>query len=113
MSEKTPLIVNFEKLLNTPRDNALLHYALGNEWLKQGDADSAIIHLREAVQRDPDFSAAWKALGKALVTAHRQEDAQSAYRDGIAAAERKGDIQAAKEMKVFLKRLEKSPPQPG
>ena len=37
-------------------------------------------------------------------------DAMDAYRRGIAAAEAKGDKQAAKEMTVFLRRLEKSPP---
>jgi len=44
-------------------------------------------------------------LGKALAAAARPAEAQEAYRQGIAAAERKGDVQAAKEMKVFLKRL--------
>ena len=32
----------------------------------------------------------------------------AAYREGIAVAEAKGDIQAAKEMKVFARRLERA-----
>ena len=36
------------------------------------------------------------------------EYAKAAYRDGIAAAEARGDLQAVKEMRVFLKRLERS-----
>jgi hypothetical protein len=34
--------------------------------------------------------------------------ARDAYLSGIGAAEQKGDVQAAKEMKVFLKRAEKA-----
>lgn len=35
-------------------------------------------------------------------------DALAAYQEGIAVAEARGDIQAAKEMKVFAKRAEKA-----
>ena len=103
-----PLIPSLEKLIGTARDGALLRYSLGNEYLKAGDASRAIEHLREAVRRDPDYSAAWKLLGKALAQAGDAAGAAAAYRDGIAVAERKGDKQAAKEMTVFLRRLEKS-----
>ena len=51
----------------------------------------------------PGYSAAWKLLGKALVTAEPAQAAQ-AWRSGIAAAEAKGDKQAAREMQVFLRR---------
>jgi hypothetical protein len=36
-----------------------------------------------------------------------ETDALAAYRDGIAAAERRGDKQALKEMEVFSRRLAK------
>ena len=104
----TPALANLLKLLGGPRDGALLRYSLGNELLKAGDAAQAVVHLREAVQRDPGYSAAWKLLGKALADDGRIEEALAAYRRGIAVAEKKGDVQAAKEMKVFARRLEKS-----
>ena len=56
-----------------------------------------------------DTKAAWKALGKALVAAGDPAGALTAYERGIAVAEAKGDIQAAREMKVFAKRLLKTP----
>ena len=59
-----------------------------------------------AVQHDPGYSAAWKILGKALTEIGDNEAAGAAYQKGIKIAEVKGDIQAAKEMKVFLKRLQ-------
>lgn len=103
-------IANLEKLLDSPRDGPLLRYSLGNEYLKAGEPARAAAYLRQAVERDPRQSAAWKLLGKALVEAGEPAAAMSAYREGITVAEGRGDIQAAREMKVFLKRLEKTPP---
>ena len=102
-----PLVANLEKLLGTPRDGALLRYSLGLEYLKIGDAEKAAGYLREAVARDPGYSAAWRALGKALETAAQPAEALQAYRSGIAAAQKKGDKQAEKEMTVFARRIEK------
>ncbi len=102
------LIDNFEKMLAGGQDNTLLRYSLGTEYLKAGDARAAVLHLRRAVQHDPDYSAAWKMLGKALTEAGDGAAAGEAYTTGIEVAERKGDKQAAKEMRVFLKRLQKA-----
>ncbi len=102
----TPL-ENFEKLLEQGKDNALLRFSLGNEYLKADNPCNAVSHLREAVRQDPNHSASWKLLGKALAETGDRESALEAYRQGIAVAEAKGDIQAAKEMTVFARRLEK------
>ena len=102
------MIENFEAMLASGQDNALLRYSLGNAYLKAGDPARAVAHLGEAVRQDPGYSAAWKAYGKALGEAGRSAEAAEAYRRGIEAAEERGDIQAAKEMRVFLKRLEKA-----
>lgn len=101
------IIENFEALLARGQDNALLRYSLGNEYLKVGDLARATTHLRACVGLDPGYSAAWKLLGKALTDNGQRDEAVTAYQSGIAAAEKKGDIQAAKEMRVFLKRLDK------
>ena len=102
------IIANLEKLLGGPRDGALLRYSLGNELLKSGNPAAAAVRLREALERDPHHTAAWKLLGKALAESGLQEEALVAYRQGITNAEAKGDLQAAKEMTVFAKRLEKA-----
>lgn len=100
-------IENFEAMLAQGRDNALLRYSLGNEYLKLGDAAKAAEHLRRAVEHDPKYSAAWKLLGRALTDAERLDEALAAYRQGIAVAEARGDVQAAKEMGVFARRITK------
>ena len=97
----------FEALLAAGKDNALLRFSLGMQYLNAGDSPRAAEHLRAAVAHDPGYSAAWKLLGRALAQAGANAEAAAAYRSGIAAAERKGDKQAAKEMTVFLRRLEK------
>lgn len=101
-----PSIADFEAMLAQGLDNALLRFSLGNEYLKQGDAARAAEHLRRAVGHDPNYSAAWKLLGKALTDSGAWEDALAAYRQGIAVAEARGDKQAAKEMGVFARRIE-------
>jgi predicted Zn-dependent protease len=97
---------NFLALLASGRDNALLRFSLGNEYLKQGDALNAAEHLRRAVEHDPKYSAAWKLLGKALTDAESWSEALEAYHQGITVAEARGDKQAAKEMGVFARRIE-------
>jgi Tfp pilus assembly protein PilF len=102
-----PSIADFEAMLATGRDNALLRFSLGNEYLKQGDAARAAGHLRHAVELDPKYSAAWKLLGRALTDMEAWQDALAAYRQGIAVAGARGDVQAAKEMGVFARRIMK------
>jgi len=103
----TAVIANLEKMLGGPRDGALLRYSLGNEWLKAGDPVTAATCFRDAVDRDEKYSAAWKLLGKALAESGDIQAALDAYQRGLGVAEEKGDIQAAKEMRVFAKRLRK------
>jgi Flp pilus assembly protein TadD len=99
------IIKNLEKMLGDGRDGALLRFGLGNEYFKAAEFDSAITHFSKAVEIDADYSAAWKMLGKSLAVMKQDNEAKTAYLQGIAAAEKKGDKQAAKEMAVFLKRL--------
>jgi len=102
------VIASLEKLLGGPRDNALLHFSLGNEYSKIGDGAHALEHFAKAVALDPLYSAAWKLLGRTLAESGKSAEALAAYRQGIVAAEKKGDKQAAKEMNVFARRLERS-----
>lgn len=102
------LLPNLLKMLAAGRDNALLRFSLGSEYLKAGDHAQAAAHLRAAVKQDPAYSAAWKLLGRALDENGRTQDALAAYREGMVVAESKGDKQAAREMAVFARRLEKA-----
>ncbi|MBZ7926719.1 hypothetical protein LAC81_23800 [Ensifer adhaerens] len=96
-----------EKLLQDGRDDALLRFTLGSICLQEADLDTALAHTERAIVFDPDYSAAWKLRGAILHKLGRHQEAIQVWREGRAVAERKGDLQAAKEIGVFLKRLER------
>lgn len=99
------IINNLLSMLEQGQDSALLRFSLGNAYLNSKDYKQAIEHLAQALKHDSDYSAAWKLYGKALTSNGDNEEAINVYQQGIKIAEDKGDIQAAKEMRIFLKRL--------
>lgn len=97
-----------EALLQRGVDNALLRFTLGTHYLTVNEAATAITHLEQSLQQSPDYSAAWKLLGKAHALNEDTEAAHAAWTQGMAVAERNGDKQAGKEMQVFLRRLQRA-----
>lgn len=95
------------RLLESGEDNALLRFSLGELHYKAGEYAEAARHLGEAVAHDPDYSAAWKLYGKALVDGGELTASIDTLEHGITVAEARGDNQAAREMQVFLKRARK------
>ncbi|HSF79489.1 MAG TPA: tetratricopeptide repeat protein [Steroidobacteraceae bacterium] len=100
---------NLELMLQRGQDSPLLRFSLGAECLKEGALIAAISHLRHAIELNPGYSAAWKLLGEAHARAGAADRAADVYRRGIETATARGDLQAAREMTVFLRRLEKDP----
>jgi len=100
------LTENLEQLLQSGKDGALLRFSLGSQYLKLHQPEAAIEHLQRAVAFDPDYSAAWKQLGRAFAESGKTTEALEVYSQGIEAAQRKGDKQAERDMQVFARRLE-------
>lgn len=100
-----PLVDRLRAQIGGVRDGALLRFSLGNALLGEGVYGEAAQAFRDALGFDPDYSAAWKLLGKSLLAMDDEEGAASAWRSGIEVATGRGDMQAAKEMTVFLNRL--------
>lgn len=101
-------IARLRALCGGPRDGALLRVSIANALIARHDAEAAIAELHRALEFDPDYSAAWKQLGKLLAESGDAVAAIAAYQQGIAVAQKRGDKQAEKEMAVFLKRLQKA-----
>lgn len=97
-----------EQMLARGQDNALLRFTLGNAMYQSGRWAEAETHLAKALEFDPAYSAAWTLYGRALEAAGKTAAAVDAFQRGIAAAESRGDMQALKAMRVFLKRLKKT-----
>ncbi len=89
-------------------DNLLLRFSLGKGYAEQDRPELARQHLEAAVVFDPDHSAAWKWLGRACLALDDPAAARQAWTAGLAAAERRGDAQSAKEIQIFIKRLDKA-----
>ncbi|CAE6880240.1 FOG: TPR repeat [Pseudomonas marincola] len=102
------MLESLEKMLDKGVDNALLRFGLGKGYLDAGDCARAIEHLQRCVAFDPNYSAAWKLLGKALQADGQTDAARKAWEQGVAAAQAHGDKQAEKEMSVFMRKLDKA-----
>lgn len=99
------ILENLEAMLATGEDNSLLRFGLGQAWLNLKQYDKAVMHLEKCLEFDATYSAAWKLLGKAHAANNNIEQAVLAYEQGIRVAEQKGDLQTAREIQVFRKRL--------
>lgn len=95
------------KMLESGHESALLRFSLASEYVARDDFVNAAIHLSRCLELDRGYSAAWKLLGTTLIRLDRLDEAAEVWSEGIEVAGSKGDRQAAKEMTVFLRRLQK------
>jgi len=100
----------FLKMLESGQDGPLLRYSIGLELLNEDRASEAVGHLQECLRQSPDYSAAYKALAQAQDEIGEAQACGETLDTGIERAEANGDRQAAKEMTVFRKRLDKGKP---
>lgn len=101
-------IDTFEGMLTRGQDSEMLRLTLGNAYWKEKNHTKAIEHLQFAVEQNPQYSAAWKVLGRVLADSGKPEEAKSAFESGLEAANKNGDKQTVKEITVFLKRVNKT-----
>ncbi len=106
---KSPLEA-FEEMAAKAPENVVVRYSLGREYLKARRYSEAERELREALRLKPDYSAAYRELGKSLVGLERPDEAREIFTKGAAIACEKGDLQTQREIEVFLRRLEKAEP---
>jgi predicted Zn-dependent protease len=97
----------FRKLLERDPRNPMVLYSLGNELFKEGRYREARDHLQRAVENKPDYSVAYRMLGRAHYELEEDIEARSVFLKGKEVAQGNGDLQTVKEIDVFLRRLEK------
>jgi uncharacterized protein HemY len=98
-------IARLEAMLPSSPEDALLHFLLGREYMEVARWADAARVLERCVRLQPDYTAAYRFLGDSHRKAGNTSSARAFYEAGIAVAERTGDLQAGKEMAVFLARL--------
>ena len=106
-SEPAARIALLRALAAESPDDATTLFLLGRELVAGGLADEAAAAFAAAIVADADYTAAYRQMGNALEAAGRSAEAADAYRRGAAVAERTNDLQAGKEMRAFLRRMER------
>lgn len=81
------------------------YYVLGMEYAKLHRHLDAIDAFEKALRLLPDYTAAFRELGKSLRDAGRKREAEEMWGQGVVVAQKRGDTQTLKELLVLLKRL--------
>lgn len=97
-------IEGLEEIVADDPDDHTARFMLATELAKAGRHAVAIPHFQAVIAADPDYTAAYRGLGRALVATGDTDGARSAFTTGLAVADRTGDYQSGKEMEVFLRR---------
>jgi tetratricopeptide (TPR) repeat protein len=97
----------FSKLLDRDPENPMVLYSLGSELFKEGRYEESRDRLRKAIENKPDYSVAYRTLGRALYELEEDEEALRIFELGRGIAQENGDLQTVKEIDVFTKRLRK------
>ncbi len=86
-------------------DDPVGYYVLGLEYAKLHRDLDAIDMFEKALRILPDYTAAYRELGKSLRDAGRRPEAEELWGQGVVVAQKRGDTQTLKEMLVLLKRM--------
>ena len=99
----------FRAMVAKAPNGFLGRYGLGNKLLQEGgNVEEAVEHLQVAVKLDPVHVASHYALGRALATLGRREDAKPVLTAGIEAAvsgRSNGGVDLVPEMRALLQSL--------
>jgi predicted Zn-dependent protease len=97
----------FRRLLERDPENPMVLYSLGNELFKEKRYSEAREYLYRAVTNKPDYSVAYRVLGRTLYELREDVEARRVFAEGREVAQKNGDLQTVKEIDVFVRRLEK------
>jgi len=91
-------------LTQNPNDT-FARYGLAMEYSKQGDLDRALAEFSILLKTNPDYTAGYFMAAQALARADRIAEAKAMLADGIASANRTGNLHAQSEMEAMLVEL--------
>src|SRR6266446_6201856 len=93
-----------EMLADDPND-PFLRYGLAMEHVGAGDDAAATSCLQALIAVAPDYVPAYQQLGQTLLRQGRSAEAREAWRRGVEAAQKTGNLHARDEMQGFLDSL--------
>lgn len=101
-------IAEFREVAELFPDDPVVRFGLAGAYLEAGHAGDAAREYEAAIRLKPDYSAAYRGLGRALTRAGRLAEAREAFQKGLEVATKTGDLQTRKEIAVFLRRIAES-----
>lgn len=84
----------------------MLWFGLGRALLDLSRAEQAVEAFEHATRIDPEYTAAFRDLGRAHLENGDGCEAARVFAHAIALAEKTGDLQTGREIHVFLRRAE-------
>lgn len=101
-------VARLRQILESDSNDATSWFGLGGALLRLSRAGEAIDPLRHAISIKPDYTAAHRDLGRALLESGRAVEAAEVFARAVSLAEKTGDLQTGREIHVFLRRAEKA-----
>jgi uncharacterized protein HemY len=95
------------RLLEKDPNNAMILFSLGTELFKQARYQQARELLARAVENKPDYSVAYRMLGRAHYELAENAEARRVFEKGREVAKANGDLQTVREIDVFVRRIER------
>ena len=103
--ERERMVGMFKQVLEIDPVDQVANFGLGSIYLKTEQYEKALPPLKIVIKENKDYSAAYLLLGKNLEKLSRNAEAIEVYREGIAAASKKGDLMPLKDMQNRLNQL--------
>ena len=101
----SPRLQQLQKLLEREPNDTFLLYGIALEHKKLGDGPRALEYLDRVLALDPGYCYAYHQKGLVHESNGDIEAARQAYREGVAAAAKKGDAHAREEIQGALDML--------
>ena len=98
-------IAAFAEMVREDPADPVAQFSYGQALLARSRFAEAATAFEAVIALSPNYSAAYRGLGRALEALDRRDDARAAYTRGIDVACAAGDLQTKKEMEVFLTRM--------
>lgn len=100
-----PRLKQLKEYLKQDSRDPFIRYAIATEYLKAGEEGKALEHFSILRREHPDYLGTYYHMGKLLQEVQRREEAIETYQQGIALAQRTGNLKTLAELRTALQNL--------
>ena|ERR1700758_2596650 len=95
-----------QQMLEQEPNDAFLQYAIAMEYFSSGNFDKTLNRLKDIIQNNPDYLAAYYQAGKCHEELKQFEEAKNMYTKGAEVAQKQGKTKTLNELREALFLLE-------